>query len=234
MTQEDRDLSVLEEKIGVIFSDKDLLRQALTHRSYINENRGFSNGHNERLEFLGDAVLELAVTDYLFNKYPERPEGDLTSFRAALVNTSALSEVAIAIEVNDYILLSKGESKDTGRARSYILADVVEALIGAIYIDKGFEKSRGFINSFVLSRTEEIVEKNLWMDAKSRFQELAQAKEGQTPAYKVLEESGPDHAKKFISGVFLAEKLAGQGEGESKQDAEQNAATDALKKRDWK
>ncbi len=226
-------LELFEETIGVQFKDKTLLKQALTHRSYLNENRTLRLEHNERLEFLGDAVLELSVTDYLYKQFPDKPEGDLTALRSALVNAVTLADVAHHLRVNDYLLLSKGEAKDVGRARQYILANTFEAIIGAIYLDQGFEKADEFIVRFVLSRTEEIVREGLWIDAKSKFQEKAQERLGITPSYKKLKEVGPDHDKHFTVGVFLGEDLISEGTGKSKQDAEQEAARKGLQLKNW-
>ncbi len=227
------DFSEFEKKIGVEFKNKDVLRQAFTHRSYLNENRELKSGHNERLEFLGDAVLELVITHYLYSKYPTKTEGDLTSIRSALVNAQTCSQVASDLSVNDFLLLSRGEAKDTGRARQYILANTLEAIIGAIYLDTGYDAARDFILQFIAPLTDKIVEEELWVDAKSRFQEKAQDLESVTPSYRTLKEVGPDHDKKFTVGVFLGTKQVAEGEGESKQDAEQAAARQALKERGW-
>ncbi len=189
--------------------------------------------HNERLEFLGDAVLELVVTEYLYSKYPKKPEGDLTSYRAALVNTSTLSAVATELSMNDYLLLSKGEAKDTGRARQYILANTFESFVGALYLDQGYEQAKDFIAQNLFPLTDEIVEKGLWQDAKSRLQEIAQEKENTTPQYKTVQEIGPDHEKNFIVGVYLSDMEIAKGEGKSKQEAEQEAAQKALEARNW-
>lgn len=223
----------LEQKIGFVFKNKDLLLTALTHRSYLNENPGWSREHNERLEFLGDAVLELVVTEYLFNNYPQEHEGVMTNWRAALVNANILSKITGEFDLNEYILLSKGEARDTGRARQYILANAIEALIGAMYLDQGYEPCVKFINKFVLKELPAIIEKHLYRDAKSLFQEKAQENVGLTPSYKVLEEWGPDHAKEFRVGVYLGSEMVGQGQGHSKQDAQQMAAEDALAQKGW-
>jgi ribonuclease-3 len=222
-------------KIGVTFRDIGLLRQACTHRSYLNENKTAGFEHNERLEFLGDAVLELVVTSFLFRKFPDRSEGDLTSYRAALVNTVSLSKAATELGVNEYLLLSKGESKDIGRARAIILADTLEAIIGAVYIDQGYDASANFISENLLEVVDidEIISKKLWLDPKSRFQEKAQDKSGQTPQYKTLKEVGPDHDKVFTIGVFIGDVLIGSGTGPSKQEAEQKAAEKALEAKGW-
>lgn len=225
-------LSKLEAKIGFEFKNKDLLLQALTHRSYLNENPKWHLDHNERLEFLGDAVLELIVTDYLYNNYPN-PEGEMTNWRAALVNAVILSQISNEFDLNDFVLLSRGEAKDTGRARQYILANAIEALIGSIYLDQGYEPSKKFITRFVLKELPNIIEKRLYRDSKSLFQEEAQDRVGITPTYEVLEEWGPDHARNFKIGVFLEKEIAGSGSGPSKQEAQQEAARDALTKKGW-
>jgi ribonuclease-3 len=223
------------EQIGVKFDDISLLRMACTHRSYLNENRATGQEHNERLEFLGDAVLELVVTSYLFRKYPKRAEGDLTAYRSAIVNAVSLEKAARLMDLNDFMLLSKGEAKDTGRARAIILANAVEAVIGAIYMDQGYDTAANFIANNILNviDIEEIVEKKLWMDAKSRFQEKAQEKVGITPSYKTLKEVGPDHDKQFTLGVFLRDVQVATGSGPSKQEAEQKAAEKALEVKKW-
>lgn len=225
----------LEKIIGVEFRDPMLLRQACTHRSYINENRGMGLGHNERLEFLGDAVLELVVTNFLYHKFPDRAEGDLTAYRSALVNTISLAKVGETMNINPYLLMSKGESKDVGRARAIIIADAVEAIIGAIYTDQGFGIAANFISRNLLEVVDidEIVDKKLWLDAKSRFQERAQEKVGITPSYKTLKETGPDHSKLFTLGVFLGDVQVATGAGLSKQEAEQKAAEKGLEVKGW-
>ena len=228
----DDKLSQLEAKIGFEFKNKDLLLQALTHRSYLNENPKWHLDHNERLEFLGDAVLELIVTEYLYNNYPN-PEGEMTNWRAALVNANILSQISNEFNLNDFVLLSRGEARDTGRARQYILANAIEALIGAVYLDQGYEPSRKFISRFVLKELPNIIEKRLYRDPKSLFQEYAQEHVGVTPTYEVLEEWGPDHARNFKIGVFLEKEMIGSGQGPSKQEAQQEAAKDALKNKGW-
>jgi ribonuclease-3 len=209
------------------------LKQAFTHRSYLNEHRDLEIGHNERLEFLGDAVLELIVTEYLYTKYPDSNEGELTAFRSALVNAVTMADAASKIGMNDFLLLSKGESKDTGRARQIILANTIEALIGAIYLDQGYETAKYFISTNIFNLIEKIVEEKSWIDSKSKFQEQAQENESVTPLYKTLKEEGPDHDKKFTVGVYLGKEKIAEGEGKSKQDAEQVAAANALKVKDW-
>ncbi|KKT81002.1 MAG: ribonuclease III [Candidatus Yanofskybacteria bacterium RIFCSPHIGHO2_02_FULL_44_12b] len=225
-------ISQLEQKTGLKFIDKNLLLQALTHRSYLNENHNWHLDHNERLEFLGDAVLELVVTDHLYKNYPN-PEGEMTNWRAALVNANMLSKISSDFDLNDFVLLSRGEARDTGRARQYILANAVEAIIGAAYLDRGYEAAAKFIDKFILKELPVIIEKRLYRDSKSLFQEQAQDKVGITPTYEVLEEWGPDHARNFKVGVFLEKDLIGTGRGPSKQEAQQMAAEDALKKKGW-
>jgi len=227
------DFSKFEKNIGIIFKNKDILKQAFTHRSYLNEHRDSELVHNERLEFLGDAVLELIVTEHLYNKYPDHTEGELTSYRSALVNAITLSDAASKIEMNNYLLLSKGEAKDVGRARQIILANTIEALIGAIFIDQGYEVAKYFISRNIFNLIEKIIEEKTWIDAKSKFQEQAQDYEGTTPLYKTLKEEGPDHDKQFTVGVFLGKNKVAEGAGKSKQEAEQVAASNALKAKDW-
>lgn len=227
------DFSIIEQKINIEFTDKNLLRQAFTHRSFINENKHTTQDHNERLEFLGDAVLELAATSFLFKKYPKRHEGELTSFRAALVNTNTLSEVAAKLGFNDFLLLSKGESKDTGRARQYILADTFEAMIGAIYLDRGYDTAYVFIETNLLGLTEDIVKTGSWIDAKSFFQEKSQEILSVTPLYETVLEEGPDHNKYFTVAVKIKDETIATGKGKSKQEAEQEAARNALAKKEW-
>jgi len=222
----------LETKIGVQFKNKDFLLTALTHRSYLNENPSWKLDHNERLEFLGDAVLEMVVTEDLYAKH-DNPEGELTNWRAALVNAVMLAQISTEIDLNDYILMSRGEAKDTGRARQYILANAMEALIGAIYLDQGYAVAAEFIQRYVLKELSRIIEQRLYRDAKSMFQEQAQEKVGITPGYEVLEESGPDHARQFKVGVYLGSELIGEGKGASKQEAQQKAAEAALKAKGW-
>ncbi len=227
------ELLSLQELLGVTFKDPIILLSAVTHRSYLNEHKEATWEHNERLEFLGDAVLELAVTDFLFSKYPEKPEGELTAIRAALVNTNSLAAVSELMGVNKYLLMSKGEAKDEGRARQYILANVFEACIGAMYMDQGYETARDFIASRLFAGTEDIVKKRLWQDAKSRFQELAQEKASITPTYETLSQNGPDHDRVFTVGVFLRHEKVGEGKGRSKQEAEQQAAQSAIANKGW-
>ncbi len=223
----------LEEIIGVTFKNRDTLRQALVHRSYLNEHPDFALGHNERLEFLGDAVLELVVTEFLFAKY-ENPEGELTNWRAALVNADMLSDICAEMEIEEFLYLSRGESKDKdSKARRYILANAFEAVIGAIYLDAGWEASKTFITDRVLVKLPAILEHRLYIDPKSRFQEAAQEKMGVTPNYKVISEEGPDHAKTFQVGAYIAKDLIATGSGTSKQEAQVAAAEAAIKTKGW-
>lgn len=218
----------LQKEIKYSFKSEDLLREALTHRSYLNEHPEWKLPHNERLEFLGDAVLELVVTEELFNRYPEKEEGWMTSVRAALVNYVTLAGVARDAGLEGAVLLSRGESKDTGRAREVILANALEALIGAIYQDGGYEAAKKFIKLFVLSHLEAVIRQELHVDAKSLLQEKVQAKLKITPTYKVLSSEGPDHKKLFTIGVYFGDSLIAQGSGASKQDGEVEAARKAL------
>jgi ribonuclease-3 len=228
-----KDFSPLEAKLGMSFQDKDIFTQAFVHRSYLNEHPSFPFSHNERLEFLGDAVLELAVTDYLYRNYPN-PEGELTNWRAALVNSKMLSDISREYELERYLYLSHGESKDSqGKARQYILANAFEALIGAVYLDQGLAEATRFITESVLARLPNILENKLYLDPKSRFQECAQEISGVTPSYRVLEETGPDHAKQFTVGVFLGDELVASGNGTSKQEAQVDAAQAGLTAKGW-
>ncbi|MDP1845503.1 MAG: ribonuclease III [Candidatus Moranbacteria bacterium] len=226
------DISELEEKLKVKFNNPNLLQQAVTHRSYLNENRGYKLDHNERLEFLGDAVLELVVTEYLYNNFPN-PEGELTNWRASLVNKDMLASVSRGLEVGDFLLMSRGEAKDTGRAREYLLANAIEAIIGAIYLDQGYDPSKKFILENIVVHLERVIREKLYLDPKSLFQEEAQDKAGITPSYRVISEAGPDHNKKFVVGVYLEEDEVAQGEGASKQEAQRNAAKNGLEAKGW-
>ena len=228
------DFQKLEKKLKIKFKNKDLLLQAFVHRSFLNENPDFKVFHNERLEFLGDAVLEHVVTEYLFLKYPKKSEGELTSWRAALVNAKMLSQVSQGIGFNDFLLLSQGEMKDgSSRARQYILANTFESFVGALYLDQGIVPCKSFIKKNLLKELSRIIENNLFKDSKSHFQEESQEKTGITPTYEVLKEIGPDHNKNFIVGVYLRKDLIAQGEGSSKQEAEESAAEEALKVKGW-
>ena len=223
-----RDFDAFQKQLGITFHNVDFLKEACTHRSYLNENQDWPFSHNERLEFLGDAVLELVITEALFKAYPDDDEGHLTSVRAALVNYISLAQVARDVSLGEYILLSKGEEKDTGRAREVILANAFEALLGAIYLDGGYEVVAAFIRDNVFIHTQEIIDKQLFKDAKSLLQERAQEKFKTTPSYQVLSESGPDHHKEFLVGVFFKDKKIAEGRGYSKQEAEVEAAKNAL------
>ncbi|MDD3284204.1 MAG: ribonuclease III [Patescibacteria group bacterium] len=221
-------------KIKISFNDIDLLKQAFVHKSFLNENQNFKLKNNERLEFLGDAVLELITTDFLFRQFPEKPEGDLTNIRASLVNSNTLSDVAQNLEIDKYLFLSRGESKDkNSKARRYIMADSVEAIIGAIYIDKNYDEAKKFVEKNILYKIDEILEKELYMDPKTKFQEKAQEQYNITPKYKLIGEKGPDHNKIFTVGLYIDEKLISKAEGSSKQEAEINAAILGLKKQNW-
>lgn len=227
-------LANLEKIIKVKFKNQDLLQQALVHRSYINEHSDFRVGHNERLEFLGDAVLEIIITEYLFINFPDKPEGDLTNWRASLVNSKMLFQVAQSLKFEKYLLLSKGEAKDkNSKARQYILANSVEAIIGAIYLDQGLTVAKKFILDNIIVNLEDIIKNKAYLDPKSRFQEFAQEFSGITPSYKVLKEEGPDHAKKFTVGLFLDQELVSVGDGSSKQEAQTDAAEKGLKSKNW-
>ena len=229
-----KDFSRFEAGIGYTFTDRDILTQAFVHRSYINEHPSFPMGHNERLEFLGDAVLELVVTEHLYRGYPN-PEGELTNWRAALVNARMLAEIARGVGMEDYLFLSHGEMKDGSgsKARMYILANAIEALIGAMYLDGGTPAAKGFIDRFVLSHLARVLEHKLYLDPKSRFQEAAQEATGHTPTYRVLSEVGPDHAKQFTIGAFLGEEKVSEGVGMSKQEAQVDAAEKAIQAKGW-
>lgn len=227
------DFSLFEKKTNIYFKNKKLLEQAFIHRSYINENNGVKLSHNERLEFLGDAVLELIITDYLYNKYADKDEGELTAYRSALVNAVIIGDVALHLGMNEFLLLSKGEAKDVGKARSYILANTYEAYVGAVYLDQGYDVARDFIAETLFGKIEDIVAKKLWRDAKSLVQEKAQEYVNITPSYKVLHESGPDHDKCFTTGIYFGDILVAEGKGKSKQESEQDAAHKALEIKEW-
>ncbi|OGZ64577.1 MAG: ribonuclease III [Candidatus Staskawiczbacteria bacterium RIFCSPLOWO2_01_FULL_40_39] len=228
-----KDFDLFEKKLGLQFKNKDLLIQAFVHRSYLNENPEFGLEQNERLEFLGDAVLELIITEYLYKEHPQKAEGELTNWRAALVNAKMLTSVAEELGFNDFLLLSRGETKELGKARQYILANTFEAFVGSLYLDSGYQAADQFIKKYVLVKLSDIIQNKLYKDAKSHFQEQAQDKMGITPAYNVMKEWGPDHKKKFTVGVFLDEDLIAEGEGYSKQEAEEEAAKKALSVKGW-
>ena len=228
-----KDFSKFEKNLNLKFKNKDLLTQAFIHRSFLNENPDFKLPHNERLEFLGDAVLEQIVTENLFQNYPQKTEGELTAWRAALVNAKMLAKIAQSLGFNDFLLLSLGESKEIGKARQYILANTFEAFIGALYLDQGLNFCKGFIEKHLIKKLPHIIEAGLFKNSKSHFQEESQERAGITPIYKVLEEWGPDHDRRFVIGVFLGKELVAKGEGSSKQEAEEEAAKGALKAKGW-
>ncbi|RMD62440.1 ribonuclease III [Candidatus Parcubacteria bacterium] len=221
-------LQDLESKIGTAFHNKDLLREALTHRSYLNESKQWPLPHNERLEYLGDAVLELVVSEMLFHQFPSFPEGKLTLLRSALVNYQTLAATAKEVGIPSYVLMSKGEMKEKGKAHDTIFADALEAVIGAIYLDQGFEAARSFIAKFIMPKTRLILENKSYKDPKSELQEKTQAQLKVTPTYHVLQESGPAHRRTFHVGVYLDREMIGDGWGNSKQEAETEAARKAL------
>jgi ribonuclease-3 len=227
------DFSLLEKRLGVKFKDRSYLKQALTHRSYLNENRGWPLGHNERLEFLGDAVLELIVSTFLYETYRNQPEGKLTEYRAALVNIEVLAELAGDLGMSQYMLLSRGEAKDTGRARQVIIGNAFEAVIGALFVDQGYDAARHFVEVHLLSRTDELIAQGLMRNSKSRLQEAAQGHFRVTPTYEVLEENGPDHDKVFVVGVYFGSELIAKGRGGAKRLAEEKAAEQALITKGW-
>jgi len=224
-------LNGLEQITGVRFKNKDLLYMALTHRSAIHERA--KNGHNERLEFLGDAVLQLITTEYLY-QLTDRPEGELTSWRSALVQGNHLYEIAKELKLGDYLFLSRGEEASGGRAKESTLANALEAFIGAVYLDQGLEVAHTFINTFILTHLKALIAKGKHKDQKSRFQEMAQEKTGITPTYETIDESGPDHKKQFTCAVSIGEEKIAVGKGSTKQKAEQDAASEALKVKGWK
>lgn len=224
----------MESKLELSFENKDLLHQSVVHRSYLNEHPDFGLDHNERLEFLGDAVLEIIVTEYLFHNFPDTPEGDLTNWRASLVNYKMLSRVANELELDKYLYLSKGEAKDkNSKARQYILANAMEAVIGAVYLDQGTRPAKKIIKKYILSKLDHILSNKLYQDPKSKFQEKAQEVYGVTPHYKVLSEAGPDHAKTFEVGLYLGDELISKGKGSSKQEAQVLAAEAGIKAKGW-
>lgn len=225
--------SELEKIIAVEFTDKKLLDLAFIHKSYVNEHKDKQAHHNERLEFLGDAVLELVVTEFLYEHYPREEEGVLTNWRSALVKGKHLAEIAAALNLGIYLYLSRGEERSGGRKKNYILANTLEALIGAIYLDKDYKSAHHFIDQFILKRLEEILKKGLHIDAKSHFQEVSQEVLGITPEYRVVKAEGPDHNKSFTMAAYIGEEFIAEGSGSSKQKAEQEAASQALKKKQW-
>lgn len=225
------DIDKFEKQTGLHFEDKKLLEMVFTHRSYLNEAGTSDLEHNERLEFLGDAVLELVVTDYLYKNFTN-PEGELTNWRSSIVRGEILARVAGELELGEFLFLSRGEDKSGGRTRTLILANTFEALIGAIYLDAGYKDAEKFISQHLIALLPEIIEKKLYIDPKSRLQELSQEKMGSTPEYRVIGEEGPDHTKMFTVGVYVNKKLLAQGVGSSKQKAETAAASEAIKEFD--
>ncbi|MFH0905230.1 MAG: ribonuclease III [bacterium] len=223
------DLASLSKKIGLTLKDSALYEQAFTHRSYLNEHPAVTH-HNERLEFLGDAVVELLVTQFLYDKFPDKPEGELTSLRAALVKRGTLSEIGQELNFDQYLRLSKGEAHNTGKAKAMIISNTVESFIGALFLEQGLPKVRKFLDKTLLPKLEAIVDEALHVDAKSHFQEVVQEKDGITPHYEIESMSGPDHDRTFIVGVYVGDKLVSKGEGKSKREAETAAAAIALKK----
>lgn len=228
------ELSTLQKTLGLKFKNTDILRQAMVHRSYINEHPDFACGHNERLEFLGDAVLEIVITEHLYLNYPDTPEGDLTNWRASLVNAKMLYVIATELDLESYLYLSRGEAKDKNKkSRHYILANAVESLIGAIYLDQGLDIAKIFILKYIAVKLPEILKTQAYLDPKSRFQEQAQDKRGITPRYEIIAEEGPDHAKMFTVGLYVEDELVSTGDGSSKQEAQVDAAAKGLKILNW-
>ena len=226
-------LESFEDQVNITFSNKEILSQAFTHRSYLNEQRGKRLQHNERLEFLGDAVLELVVTHFLFGKYPDEAEGILTAYRASLVNTESLSETSKQLHMDDYLRMSKGERMDTVKGRMHILANTFESFVGAVYLDQGYDAAQQFVAENLFGKIDEIVEKKLFKDAKSYFQELAQEKEKVTPHYELAAHEGPDHDKQFVMALYMNGEKIAEGSGASKQKAETAAARAGLEKKGW-
>jgi ribonuclease-3 len=232
--EHDEQLAALQRALGVTFNNVDVLRTALTHRSYVNENRHAGvREHNERLEFLGDAVLELITTEFLYTKFPDKPEGELTALRAALVNTDSICDAAIELGINNALRLSRGEARDTGRARRTILANAFEAVLGAAYLDGGYAAAKVIVDVVILPKIDTIIEKRLWIDAKSYFQEKAQEILSVTPTYELVDSVGPDHDKLFVCVVKLGDDNVAEGRGKSKQEAETMAARNALEVKGW-
>ena len=228
-----KEFKKLETNLGLDFKNQDFLKSAVVHRSYLNEHKSFPLDHNERLEFLGDAVLELVTTEYLYRNYPN-PEGELTNWRASLVNAKMLAEIASSLEIEEFLKMSKGERQDANpKARNYILANALEAIIGAIYLDQGMATAKKFITGKILVKLPYILENETYRDPKSKFQEKSQELFSITPTYKVMEESGPDHNKYFRVGIYLEDELVTEGQGTSKQEAQVDAAEKAIEAKGW-
>jgi len=227
------DIRELSKILGLKFKNEDLFNNAFVHKSYVNEHKESGWNDNERLEFLGDAVLELVSTKHLFKNYSEQTEGEMTSFRSALVKGNHLAMIARELNLGEYLYLSNGEEHSGGREKNYILANTLEALIGAIYLDQGYLKAENFIKKHILAKLDEIIEKGAHVDAKSRFQEICQERELQTPHYELVSEEGPDHNKNFTMGAYIGTELISEGNGKSKQKAEEDAAKNALKIKGW-
>ena len=220
----------IAKKIGVEFKDKRLLKVAFTHRSYLNENRGKGLKNNERLEFLGDAVLELIISSFLFTNYPDRAEGDLTSIRAAVVRTESLAEESRKLDIGQYLKMSKGEEDSGGKEKEYLLANLYEAILGAIYLEHGYDMCKEFVTRTLLNKVEKIVAEGLFVDPKTKIQELMQSKFKITPTYEIIGEDGPDHDKVFTVALLKGDKKLAVGHGHSKQKAEEDAAKNAIDK----
>lgn len=218
----------LEEKISIKFKDRSLIETVFVHRSYLNEHRSLNLEHNERLEFLGDAVLELCSTEFLYKTFPNKAEGEMTNWRSALVKGESLSSESKRLGINDLLKTSRGEAKNTGKARDLLLANALEALIGAIYLDKGYEIAFNFVEKNILYKLPDILQQGLYYDPKSKFQEMSQEALGITPTYELISESGPDHAKNFVMGAYLGDEKVGEGSGASKQRSQSEAAKNAL------
>lgn len=227
-----KEVKEFEKKIGLEFKDKNLIELAFTHRSYVNENRDKVKEHNERIEFLGDAVLELVVTEMLYDKFPEMKEGEMTTIRSALVNTDSLSKQAAKLGMEDYLKMSKGE-KASEKGRWHILANTFESVIGAIYLDFGYDSAKRFLEINLFPYLNEVLDKNLHRDPKSFFQEMAQEKNGITPEYKTVEAIGPEHDKEYVAAAYIGDELVAKGKGSSKKNAEIDAAKNALEKKNW-
>jgi len=235
MTEKQPTLEVKDfvKNLDIVFNDTDILQTAFTHRSFLNERGSENVRHNERLEFLGDAVLELLVTEFLYQKFPDEPEGVMTAYRAAMVNTDSLSQAAARLEMDSYLRMSKGERMDTEKGRGHILANTFEAFTGALYLDQGFEVAKQFVADQLHPYIDTIIEQGLHRDAKSFFQEVAQEREKVTPHYDVISHEGPDHDKEFVMGLYLGEELVAEGKGPSKQKAETDAARNGLEVKKW-